>query len=558
MVLQRLLLVAALLLALCLTACGADEKEKKHTENDSTQEQPEPSPKPAEHPVHGGRLVLGVIGDASNLIPQLSTDNSSHKIAKFLYVAPLKYDKDLNITTWAAEKYDVEDDGKLLRFYLKKGILWDDGIELTAEDVEFTYKFMIDPKTPTAYSEDYRAIQEFTLIDKYTFEVRYEKPFARALITWMHDILPKHALEGQDPMKTELARKPLSAGPYRLKEWVSGEKIVLEARDGYFAGRPYLDQIVFRIIPDYSTMFLDLKAGNLDMMTLTPQQYTLQTKGEKWEKEFLKFKYLSFSYMFLGYNMKSPLFQDQLVRQALAHAINKEEIIKGVYLGLAAPTIGPFKPGTWVFNDNIKDNEYNPAKAKALLAQAGWEDTDDDGLLDKDGAPFSFEIMTNQGNTMRAKTATIIQERLKDIGIEVKVRIVEWAAFIKEFVDTGKFDSLILGWNILHDPDIFDVWHSSKAVKGSLNFIKYNNKEVDALLEQGRSVMNQRERKIIYDKLQEILHAEQPYCFLVVPYALPIVHSRFQGIEPAPIGIDHNISQWWVPKKLQKFSQEQQ
>jgi peptide/nickel transport system substrate-binding protein len=536
-------------------ACGSDEKPERRG---SASEQAEPLPGEEKmQPQYGGRIIMGTIGEPSNLIPPLATDGSSHEVAAYFYVAPLKYDKDLNITTEAAESYEILEEGTLLRFTLRKGILWDDGVELTTEDVRFTYELMIDPETPTAYAEDYRQIKEFKALDRYTFEVRYDQPFARSLITWMHGILPRHALEGENLLDTKLSRAPLSAGPYRLKEWVPGQRLILEARDDYFEGRAYIDQIIYRIIPDQATMFMEAKAGNMDFMSLSPQQFLYQTKGPQWERDFRKYKYLAFAYTYLGYNLKKPMFADVRVRQALTHAIDKEEIVKGVLLGLGLPTIGPFKPGTWVYNEEIRDYPYDPERAKELLAGAGWTDSDGDGLLDKDGKPFAFTILTNQGNDLRIKTATIIQNRLKDVGIKVDIRTVEWAAFLKEFIDKGRFDAMILGWNILQDPDIFDVWHSSKIGEGGLNHVGYANPEVDRLLHEGRTTMDRKERKQIYGKLQEILHQDQPYCFLYVPYALPMVHSRFQDIEPAPSGITYNFIRWWVPESLQRYKAEQ-
>jgi peptide/nickel transport system substrate-binding protein len=296
-------------------------------------------------------------------------------------------------------------------------------------------------------------------------------------------------------------------------------------------------------------MFLELKAGNLDMMGLSPQQFLFQTKGQFWEHNFNKYKYLSFSYTYLGYNLEHPLFKNVKVRQALAHAINKEEIVKGVLLGQGVPTIGPYKPGTWVYNKKIRDYSYNPELAKKMLAEEGWVDHDGDGIIDKDGRPFAFTILTNQGNDLRVKAATIIQYRLGKIGIKVKIRTVEWATFIQEFVHKRRFEALILGWNVVQDPDIYDVWHSSRAISGGLNFIGYKNKEVDDLLEKGRRTFDQEKRKAIYDRLQQILHRDQPYCFLYVPMSLPIVNSRFQGIESAPAGITHNFIRWWVFKR---------
>lgn len=502
---------------------------------------------PAGPPAYGGRLVEATIGEPSNLIPPLASDSASHEVADLIYVGLLKYDKDINLVPLAAESYEVLEDGRLLRFTLKKGIRWSDGQPLTARDVEFTYRLMIDPKTPTAYAEDFLAVKEFRLTGEYSFEVRYDKPFARALVTWTQGILPRHLLQGQDLLKTPLARQPVGAGPYMLKSWTAGDRLVLVANPDYFEGRAYIDEVVLRVIPDQSTQFMEIKSGNLDTINLSPQQYLYQTDGQDWTASFRKFQYVASAYTYLGFNLKSRLFSDVRVRRAINHALDKDEIVRGVLSGLGQAANGPYKPGTWAYNTAIPANEHDPDAARRLLAEAGWTRRTPHGpLTDKAGRPFAFTILTNQGNSQRIKTAIIIQSRLADLGIQVEIRTVEWAAFIKEFVDKGRFDALLLGWNIVQDPDLFDVWHSSKAMPGGLNFVGYKNPELDDLLERGRRLLDQKKRKPIYDRIQEIFHQDQPYCFLYVPKALPMVHARVQGIEPAPAGITHNFIRWWI------------
>lgn len=548
-------LLAAAALALLATACGPSAEQEQTADSrqgirptlssQNTADAPE-TPQP------GGRIVQPMLGEPSNLISALATDASSRQVSSLIYIAPLRYDKDIELEPWAAESYEVLEDGKLLRFKLREDIRWFDGQPFTAEDVKFTVDLMRDPKTPTAYSDDYMAITEFRVTGPYSFEVRYDKPFARSLVTWALDILPRHALEGENLLETRYSRMPLGAGPYKLREWVPGRRLVLEANEDYFLGRPCLDRVVFEIIPDMSTQFMELKAGKIDTMGLTAQQYLFQTNGPDWERNWNKFEYLSFGYTYLGYNLKHPLFQSKTVRQALTYAIDKEELVKGVLFGLGEPAMGPYKPGTWVYNGKLAPYPYDPQRAKALLAEEGWRDTDNDGLLDKDGRPFRFTILTNQGNDQRIKTATIIQQRLRQIGVAVDIRTVEWAAFVNEFINKGNFDATILGWNILQDPDIYTVWHSSQFPPGGLNHTYYKNEELDRLLEQGRTVLDQDERKRIYDRVQEILHEDQPYCFLYVPQALPIVNARFRGVEAAPAGIMHNFTEWWIPKHLQR------
>jgi peptide/nickel transport system substrate-binding protein len=501
----------------------------------------------------GDILVEGSIGDASNLIPVLATDNASHSISGLIFNGLVKYDRDLNIVGDLAESWDISKDGLIITFHLRKGVRWHDGRPFTAEDVLFTYRLTIDPKTPTAYAGDFLKVKKAEALDAHTFRVTYDKPFAPALMSWGSSVMPKHLMEGKDVTKSPLARHPIGTGPYRFKEWKTGQKIVLVYNPDYFEGRPFLDGRVMRIIPDMATMFLELRARGIDQMGLTPLQYTRQTENQYFRNHFRKYRYLSFSYTYLGFNLQNPMFADRKVRQALAYAVNKEELIDGVLLGLGKEASGPFKPGTWQYNADVKRYPYDPKKALELLAEAGWRDTDGDGILDRKGQRFEFELLVNQGNEVRAKTAEIAQRRLAEVGISVKIRVIEWAAFIKEFINKRRFDAVILGWTIPMDPDLYDVWHSSKTGPSELNFISYKNEEVDALLEKGRSTFDRAERKRCYDRIQEILAEDQPYIFLYVPDALPIFNARVRGIDPAPIGIGHNVIRWFVPKEEQKY-----
>ena len=504
-------------------------------------------------PAYGDIIVEGSIGDASNLIPMLSTDSTSHSIGALCYNGLVKYDKDIQIVGDLAESWDVSPDGLIITFHLRKGVKWHDGHPFTADDVLFTYRVTIDPKTPTAYSGDFLKVKKAEVLDPHTFRVTYDKPFAPALMSWGAAVMPKHLLEGKDITKSPLARRPVGTGPYIFREWLTGQKIVLISNPEYFEGRPYIDGFVLRIIPDMATMFLELRAKGIDMMNLTPLQYTRQTENPFFRKNFNKYRYLSFAYTYLGYNLRNPLFADRRIRQAISYAINKEAIIQGILLGYGQPATGPYKPGTWAHNPDVKKYPYDPQKARALLAEAGWKDTDGDGILDRSGQPFTFEIITNQGNEIRAKTAEIIQKHLAEVGMQVKIRTLEWAAFVNEFINKGRFDATILGWTIPMDPDIYDVWHSSKTKPGELNFISYRNREVDELVEKGRGTFNIKERKRCYDRIQEILAEDQPYTFLYVPDALPMISSRFRGIEPAPLGISYNFIKWYVPQEEQRL-----
>lgn len=252
------------------------EQRRSGVAHDSSGEKTDTSHQPA----YGDALVVGSIGEPSVLIPMLAGDSASHTIAGLIFNGLVKYDTDLTVTGDLAESWDISPDGLVITFYLKKGIRGADGVEFTAHDVMFGYETIIDEKIPAPYKEDYLRVKRAEVLDAYTFRVTYEKPFAPALTTWGSlVVLPKHILEGKDITKGDFdfRRNPIGMGPYRLKRWTPGQEIVLDSNRDYFEGSPYIDRYIYRIIPDPATLFLELKAGSVDQMGLTPIQFTKQT-----------------------------------------------------------------------------------------------------------------------------------------------------------------------------------------------------------------------------------------------------------------------------------------
>jgi len=516
-----------------------------------------------EKPVQGDSFVEASIGDITGLIPNITTDGASHEVGGLIYDGLVRQDKDYNWESQMAESWQFSKDCMTLTFKLRKNVKWHDGKPFTADDVLFTYKTMMNPKTPTAYRNDFEPIKDVVVVDPYTVRVTYSQPFAKALMGWGQTILPKHLLEKyvEDGKLREAPQvlKPIGTGPYRFHEWKTGEKVVLIAnKDYYMEGRPYLSRVIYRIIPSQATIYIELMAKGVDMSRLTAIQYARQTDYPAFKKDFNKYKFSDNRYTYLGFNLKDPRFADKRVRQAFAHAINKQELIDGVLLGLGQIATGPLRPGTWAYTDKVKRYAYDPAKAKLLLAEAGWKDRNGDGILrNKEGQPFSFTIRTNQGNDERKKAAELIQQRLKEIGVQTDIQTIEWAAFLKEYIRQKRFEAIVLGWGTTSDPDQYPIWHSSQNGAEQLNSISYANPEVDALLEKGRATCHQSERVAVYHRIQEILADDQPYVFLYYPDSLWAVASRVRGIKPAPAGIDYNFIDWFVPKALQRYTSGQ-
>jgi peptide/nickel transport system substrate-binding protein len=502
-------------------------------------------------PEYGDIYVDSSIGDANLLNPVIGSDSASHEIAKLLFNGLVKYDKDLKLTGDLAERWNISKDGLVITFFLKKGVKWQDGVEFTSDDVEFTFNKLISPDTKSPYKADFELVKEFKKLDRYSFRVSYGKPFAPALESWGMGMLPKHILQGKDINTDKFNRNPVGLGPYTFKVWKSGSMITLENNPNYFEGRPYFNKYVYRVIPDQSVQFMELKNFGIDMMGLRPDMYVKQTNDKWFLERFNKFRYPGNNYAYLGFNLNNPLFSDLRVRQAISFAINKEEIINGVILGLGRQVTGPFAPDSWAYNHEVKPVPCDIEKAASLLKEAGWVDSDKDGILEKDGKKFAFTLMTNQGNKSREIVSVIIQQQLRKIGIKAEVRTIAWNAFIAEYVDKKKFDAVVMGWNLSMDPDGYIIWHSSKTKEGEFNFVSYKNLEVDRLLEEGRSVFDIEKRKKAYNRIHKLIADDLPYVFLYSADSISAVHKRICGIKPAPAGIGYNFIKWYVPKEYQ-------
>jgi peptide/nickel transport system substrate-binding protein len=471
----------------------------------------------------------------------------------------IKYDRDLEgFVGELAESWEVKRGQEPeITFRLRKGVLWHDGREFTAHDVKFTYDKIMDEKTNTVRRSSYELVKKAEMPDPYTFRVTYQQPFSPGLETWSMGIIPKHLLEKVDINTAPFNRKPVGTGPFRFVEWVSDEKIVVEANPQYFQGRPRLERIIYRILPEPALNEMEIMTRGVDSSSLFPFEFKRIS-----EIPYLKtYSQPSLGYTYLGYNLKNPLFQDRRVRQAFTHAINRKEIVQYVLYGLGTVATGPFPNHLWYANPHVKPIPYDPQKARTLLAEAGWKDTDGDGILDKDGNPFRFKLITNSGNETRRDVGVLVQRQLREIGIDVKFEFYEWSVFLKDFINARHFDACILGWGLSVDPDAYEIWHSSQIEKG-FNFVSYRNSEVDRLWEEGRREYDTEKRKQIYWRIHELIAEDQPYTFLYTPLGISALQRKFVLVETdragretfgeikmEKAGLTYDLIKWHVPRE---------
>lgn len=506
------------------------------------------------------QLIISSIGDASYLNPVLAQDSASSDINGLVFNGLIKYNRDLQgFVGDLAESWEIRPGPEPeITFHLRRGVLWHDGKPFSAEDVKFTFDKIMDEKTQTVRRSDYELVKKAEVVDPYTFRVIYKQPFSPGLGTWGIGIIPKHLLEREDINTSSFNRNPVGTGPFRFVEWVSDEKIVLEANPHYFEGRPHLDRIIYRIIPETSLSEMELLTKGVDYYGVLPHQYRRMS-----EIPFLKiYSQPSLAYTYIGYNLRNPLFQDKRVRQALTHAIHREEIVQYVLYGFGKVISGPFPSHLWYYNPNVKPLPYDPEKAKKLLAEAGWRDTDGDGVLDKEGKPFRFKLITNSGNDIRRDVGVLVQRQLRELGIDVIFETYEWSVFLKNFINARHFDACILGWSLSPDPDDYMIWHSSQIEKG-FNFISYVNPEADRLWEEGRKEYDLEKRREIYWRIHELIAEDQPYTFLFSPIGISALQRKFVLLERDPsgreiyrpiqmekAGLMYDLIKWYVPRGI--------
>ncbi len=482
-------------------------------------------------------LNLSMSSSPSRLNPILANDSASSEISDWLFNGLFKYDKNGNPTVDLAKSYNFETPTKLI-VKLRDDVLWHDNTKLTSKDIVFTYEKIIDPKVFNSIKSNFEQVSSVKALDDYTLEIIYKKPYFKALETWMVGILPYHILKNEENLMTSSFNKnPIGTGSYKLKEFKQGQDIELIAFDNYFEGKPQIDKILYQFLPDPNTSFLYLKQKKLDIGGLTPIQINRQL-DDNFKNNYTIIQKPSFSYTYLGFNLKDEKFKDIRIRQALSLAINRQELVDILFFGYGKVCNGPFLPDSFAYNEDVKTITQDIAKAKELLKEAGFDENN----------PFTFEISTNTGNDIRINTAQILQYQLQKAGIIMKIRVMEWQAFLNTVVHPRKFEAVLLGWSLALTPDAYPLWHSSSSKLGGFNLVSYENKSVDKLIEDGINTVNREELSKIYKNIFKIISDDLPYLFLYIPDGITVVNKEIKNIEPSFVGIMHNQKDWILEK----------
>jgi ABC-type transport system substrate-binding protein len=400
-------------------------------------------------------------------------------------------------------------------FTLREDVRWHDGAPFTSRDAAFTYGAIMDDATASPRKPDFDLILRVETPDERTFRVIYRKPYSPALESWMIPLLPAHLLEGkpQDWWVKHFNRTPIGTGAFKFAEWRTNEFLRVERNpDSSDAPGPWLDGIVYRFMPDQLTLRLAFETHQVDFWGAEPWTVTAFVGDPRFDV----FTSPTSSYTYIGWNLKRPLFQDPLVRRALAHAVDVPSMVRYILYGHGLQSTGIFTPQMWFFDPSITPLAHDLEKARQLLAEAGWK-PGADGILQKYGERFSFTLITNNGNEVRRDIATLAQDGLKKLGIEVKVELYEWAVFLKNHINKGDYDAMVLGWSLGNSYDQFQIWHSSQANPEQLNVVGYKNPKADRLLDEIRQEYNREKIIAMASELQRTIYEDQPYLFLYVP-----------------------------------------
>lgn len=517
--------------------------------------------------VSGGRLVRAFQADVGNMNMLITNDAYVSQI--WAQVTDSLAERDYNdrgdgeFKPMLAESWTISPDRRKVRVRLRKGILWHDfkdpvtgkewkNREVTAQDVKFYVDVIKNPAVDCApLRVYYNDLERIDVLNDYEFEVVWSKPyFMMEDMTLSLMPLPRHlyhAYEGPFDgrrFNDEHARNRMlvGCGPYRFESWEKGKRILLRRFENYY-GRslgimPPLVTLAYDIIQHPNTRLQSLLSKDLDMDSLTPDQWVNRTSSPEFgPKGFLKkYSYPGFSYFYIGLNLNNPLFQDKRVRQALSHLVNREKIRREIFFGLMDAVSGPFPKQSSAYDPSVQPYSFDPAAARRLLAEAGWKEGQD-GILRKDGRELAFTVVYPNTSVSFQKMLPVIKEDMKKAGVRMDLLGIEWSVLVQR-LEKKQFEACLLGWTGTLKPDPYQLWHSSQADQpASSNHIGFVNPKADELIEKIRQCFDPAERTRLYHEFHRLIHNEAPYLFLFSPSSLVVINDAYRNVRLFPGGI---------------------
>jgi peptide/nickel transport system substrate-binding protein len=353
--------------------------------------------------------------------------------------------------------------------------------------------------------------------------------------------------------KHPAGRAPVGTGPYKFERWDTGKELVVVRNKDYWGKQAYVDRIVYRIIQDRTASLTALKAGDVDLLPrLSPIQHAQQTSGPQFESQFKKAVHGTTQYAYIVWNEDRPFFKDKRVRQALTMLVDKKQIIETLRFGLGTLTEAHFNPKSPDYNKNLKPYPYDPKRAAQLLDEAGWKDTNGDGIRDKDGIPFRFEFLGTANSVFTSQLLPILKEEFRKAGIDMTERLIEFTVQVNSMRD-HKFDASSLLWISPLVGDPYQIWHTKSIANRGSNYAGFSNAEADRLIEQARLEFDPEKRRQLYWRWQEIIYDEQPYVFLYVPEDPAAYQKRFENVRWYPPDPAYDLLEWYVAAASQRY-----
>lgn len=483
-------------------------------------------------PRDGGTLYRRLDTDVSSLNPVLAQTTYDRRVAQYLFTPLVYLDENLRAAPGLAESWEISPDGKLYTFKLNEKATFVDKRPVRASDVIFTLRKAVDPNSAAAMIAG--GFQQLDLantraVDDHTLVVAFRSPLASQMIRFAElYVVPEHAY-GTGDFKAAHNDVAMGSGPYRLVRRVAGKEIVLERRADYWGERPHIQTVVFKLITDLSTAWQAVKRGDLDETVIASDTWVRERNSPDVTSKLDIRRFYTLNYNYIGWNGKHPIFSDKRVRGAIAKCINLNSVINDLYYGTARAVSGHFTPEEWAYNPNVPVVQFDPAAAKRELEAAGWRDSNQDGLLDKDGKPFRFDLTLSAGGGPGPVFAQMLQNDLERIGVEMNIVTLDTSTVFQRMLG-GSFDAAYMSWELDPDPDPFAVFHSSQVPPAGFNFVHYVNPEADQLIEAGRRELDLARRTEIYHRLHAVLAADQPYAWTVQASSKWALNKRVRGV----------------------------